>query len=347
MEITTLTDFEKEYPDKCAIWGTPAKELPSDGDYSIFDSPRAGGKYKISSSARVVVGNLTNQQKALLTTWNVNQLRKGVRLPFINTTLIDNLGDKIRGDFSTYNKAIRFLQAIENYESSPSSFFGIYEYPILIYNVLAYIESSCSGQWLNGSEIDSPSLDAQCYSDIGGIARLCRDLGYIGGKGSGIRLTAKAYFELEEYRKNSSQKNICFVAMWFDDSISYIYDRAIKDAIEHTGYEALRIDKTDHNNKIDDEIILAIKNAHFLIADFTHGDSGPRGGVYYEAGYAHGLGKQVIFTCRKDMIDKIHFDTRQYNHIVWEPEKLDEFKKKLTNRILNTIGAGQNRKDDV
>ena len=33
----------------------------------------------------------------------------------------------------------------------------------------------------------------------------------------------------------------------------------------------------------------------------------------------------VIFTCRHDMLDKLHFDTRQYNHIVWTgPEDLNE-----------------------
>jgi hypothetical protein len=42
--------------------------------------------------------------------------------------------------------------------------------------------------------------------------------------------------------------------------------------------------------------------------------------------------------CRKDMIDKIHFDTRQYAHIVWENET--DLAKQLKNRILATIGQG-------
>lgn len=68
-----------------------------------------------------------------------------------------------------------------------------------------------------------------------------------------------------------------------------------------------------------------------MIADFT----GNRNGVYFEAGFAMGLGIPVIWTCRKDHIDNVHFDTRQYNHIVWEtPEELRE---KLTYRIEATI----------
>ena len=65
-----------------------------------------------------------------------------------------------------------------------------------------------------------------------------------------------------------------------------------------------------------------------------------RGGVYYEAGFAHGLGLQVIFTCRQDVIDKglIHFDTRQYNHIAWNTP--EELRKRLADRIAGTIGDG-------
>ena len=62
----------------------------------------------------------------------------------------------------------------------------------------------------------------------------------------------------------------------------------------------------------------------------------PLGGViHFEAGLAMGLGRPVIWTCRKDDFENTHFDTRQYNHIVWEtPEDLRE---KLADRIRATI----------
>lgn len=80
-----------------------------------------------------------------------------------------------------------------------------------------------------------------------------------------------------------------------------------------------------------------------MVADLT----GYRGGVYFEAGFAKGLGKPVIFTCRKDWFDgvlssegkpikeKVHFDINHQNIIVWEnPEDL---KKRIVNRIRATI----------
>ena len=87
------------------------------------------------------------------------------------------------------------------------------------------------------------------------------------------------------------------------------------------------------NEKICDEIIAEIKRTKFLIADF----SGLRSGVFFEAGFAKGLGREVIFTIREADIEKLkeHFDTRQYNYIVYDsPEDLH---KKLYNRICATI----------
>ena len=68
-----------------------------------------------------------------------------------------------------------------------------------------------------------------------------------------------------------------------------------------------------------------------MVADFT----GDRGGVYYEAGFAQGLGIPVIWTCRSDWTQRIHFDTRQYNRIEWEsPSDLAD---KLHNRVSATV----------
>jgi len=68
--------------------------------------------------------------------------------------------------------------------------------------------------------------------------------------------------------------------------------------------------------------------------------TGQRGGVYFEAGFALGLGKPVIWTCRSDDMEKLHFDTRQYNHVTWNTPI--ELKDKLVNRILATLPRAKN-----
>ena len=131
--------------------------------------------------------------------------------------------------------------------------------------------------------------------------------------------------------------------MWFSEEVDKVYEEGIKLAIEDAGYKPMRIDRKPDLDKIDDEIIGEIRRSLFLVADMTHGDDGARGGVYYEAGFAYGLGKTVIYTCRGDMIGKVHTDTRQYAHILWEEEKLGELRKQLCDRIMARIGEGPER----
>ena len=91
-------------------------------------------------------------------------------------------------------------------------------------------------------------------------------------------------------------------------------------------------------------LLQEIRRTRFIVADFTQGEAGTHGGVYYEAGFAHGLAIPVIFTCQKDSFDEIHFDTRQYNYIVWnDPEEL---RKNLASRIAAVIGDGPNKPID-
>jgi hypothetical protein len=123
----------------------------------------------------------------------------------------------------------------------------------------------------------------------------------------------------------------CFVAMWFSEETRAAYERGIEPAILEAGFKAIRIDRKEHNNEIPDEIIAEIRNSEFMVADFT----GQRPGVYYEAGFAVGLGRKVIWCCRKDEISKLQFDTSHKNHIDWETPQ--ELQKRLYTRIRATV----------
>jgi hypothetical protein len=125
--------------------------------------------------------------------------------------------------------------------------------------------------------------------------------------------------------------------MWFDNSMREIYDGAIEPAISAAGYEALRIDRHEHVNRIDDEVIGQIRRARFMVADFT----GQRHGVYFEAGLMLGLGRSVIWMCRREELSSeggLHFDIRQFNFIAYD--SATEARKKLYDRILAIEGEG-------
>jgi hypothetical protein len=123
-----------------------------------------------------------------------------------------------------------------------------------------------------------------------------------------------------------------FVAMWFDPSMNEAFELGIARAVADCGFPfPLRIDQKEHNNQITDEIMSAIRDAEFVIADFTQ----HRGGVYYEAGFARALGRPVIHTCRDTDIGSIHFDTKLISHVVWRDPT--DLRDKLVRRIKATI----------
>ncbi|EGT5619995.1 hypothetical protein BUL45_13100 [Clostridium perfringens] len=119
--------------------------------------------------------------------------------------------------------------------------------------------------------------------------------------------------------------------MSFDNELTVVYEKAIKKAIIDAKFNPIRVDAEEYNDKICDEIISNIRKAKFIISDVTQ----QKNGVYFEAGFAMGLGKQVIWTCREDDLCNLHFDTRQYNHIVWKNE--EDLYEKLLRRIEATI----------
>lgn len=172
-----------------------------------------------------------------------------------------------------------------------------------------------------------------------------------------LHLTYKgAVRAIELNRKISDSKN-AFLAMWFDNSMKECRP-LFETAVRRTGYFLHIVDEVHHNDFIMDKVLNLIKESRFVIADLTCApevdgvtpSKGVRGGVYLEAGYAKGLGKQVIFTCRDDPASRarIHFDVKQVNTIFWNEESPGvlkafgkyDFGEYLKERIIATVGKG-------
>ena len=322
----------------CLIWGTQAKIADPDGrDGTEVDSPRAGGQYFISGTASATLKRWDEPKKVLLTSWLVAQRRLGVPCPEITSTTLDDIAKKRPP--SVHERAdglLRYLNAKSEVLGTVVKFYALDNSKVqqTEYELLA---------WTGSRQISEVITLGEYCNEEGWIQhRTTERAGASKNTLHELMLRPRGYARLAELDGINRGSKQAFVAMWFDDSMSGAYDKGIQPAIEDTGYRPIRIDRKDHNNRIDDEIIAEIRRSRFMVADFTQGESGARGGVYYEAGFAHGLNMPVIFTCRKDAIDNVHFDTRQYNHIVWEtPEDLRD---KLAKRIAATIGDGPDKK---
>lgn len=165
-----------------------------------------------------------------------------------------------------------------------------------------------------------------------------------------ILLTYKGWNEVRELKSTKHSGNQAFVAMWFHPDLAEIYTDAIYPALKKVGHSPYRVDRANHNNRIDDEIISQIRKSRILICEVT----GERSGVYYEAGFAQGLGIPVIWLCNNswttvvpkmvnpnssgtpELIEckwdsRMHFDTRQFPHILWSTK--EDLQKKIVDRI--------------
>jgi nucleoside 2-deoxyribosyltransferase len=177
-------------------------------------------------------------------------------------------------------------------------------------------------------------LYSQNSDQMKNVLTLLKEIGYIQESSANqILILPKGWEIIQELQKTLAiDSNQVFVAMWFDDSRLDIYEQGIHPAIEEDcKLKPVRIDLVEHNEDIVVEILEEIKKSRFVVADFTGG----RQGVYFEAGFARGLGIPVIWLVQKDHKDDLHFDTQHFNHIFYEgPEDL---RKKLANRIKATV----------
>jgi hypothetical protein len=186
-----------------------------------------------------------------------------------------------------------------------------------------------------GSELRiTAMLETFHPSEIAAVADFLKDRGWIRSNSGIATVLGEGFIQAEEWRQAAPRSKQGFVAMWFDVSTLDSWGKGLEKGISDAGFTPLRINKKEHVNKICDEIVSEIRRSRFVVADYT----GHRGGVYYEAGFASGLGLPVILACRKDQMGDLHFDIRQYNCIDWQtPEELAQ---RLQARIEAIIGDG-------
>jgi hypothetical protein len=147
-----------------------------------------------------------------------------------------------------------------------------------------------------------------------------------------VQLSQKGWTRVDELQAKRALSHRVFVAMWFDRGLRPAYEDGIRRALTDCGDDPpFRVDDREHDGKadtaefqprIDDRVLGEIRRARFVVADV----SGGRPAVYFEAGLAMGLGIPVLWTCRAGtMSTDMCFDTRQFEHILWEtPSQLSE-----------------------
>jgi hypothetical protein len=210
-----------------------------------------------------------------------------------------------------------------------------------------------------GSSQDIDCADWRTYEtdgprDLAGLLRLLNEQGLLfgnfgqGNKANSVRLTPTGWSAYDDLNRGLGGSQV-FVAMSFDPTLNDVYDVGIEPVLVALGLRPMILRKKDHNNRIDAEIEAEIRRSALVIADVTQN----KAGVYYEAGLARGWGIPVVWTVHEvEMANKtIHFDTRQFKHIVWSnPQDLAQQLKPhventllIADRLKHTSAGGKGR----
>lgn len=130
-------------------------------------------------------------------------------------------------------------------------------------------------------------------------------------------LSFKGWAYYEDLAKGSVAYRKAFMAMKFGDPVlEGVLRDVFKPAVKLVGFDLFKLDDVPKAGLIDDRLRVEIQSSDFLVADLTHDNLG----AYWEAGYAEGLGKPVIYTCERSKFEatKTHFDTNHHLTIVWD-----------------------------
>lgn len=255
-----------------------------------------------------------------LSAWIRNRNEQGADVPEINSNSLDDIVEGLP-EYSPREKQIILLQNLERKSRYPGDAVQIipeFDVPLA---------------WASAKEEFLYYLDSLIKRDL--VRRTDEKTRTLDDISISVSITANGWDYLEEFSRRIEERSQAFVAMSFSDDMRSVWGNAIKPAIKDAGYKPYRVGAEPHIDRIDVKIIAEINNSRFVVADVTQ----QKHGVYFEAGYALGIGLPVIWCVRKEDLKNVHFDTRQYNHIVWENE--ENLKGQLHDFICAIIGKGK------
>lgn len=149
----------------------------------------------------------------------------------------------------------------------------------------------------------------------------------------------KKFYDLTTYTSNSM---LAFMAMQFHGAqfTMGMYNQFAQSIERETAFKLRILPEADQPmGLIDDHLRVEIKRSRFLIAEVTELNHN----VIWEAGYADGLGKKVVYLCEEAVYKKRKskkkdvFDIEHQLTIPWNASNIQDAINKLVDCIRNTF----------
>ncbi len=155
-----------------------------------------------------------------------------------------------------------------------------------------------------------------------------------------LRLTLDGSERYQTEKRSGASSDYGFIAMQFNEPT---LDNFVRDVVKPTirtalGYDLVDMRDVSRAGVIDNIMRMQIRGAAFVIVDLTHGNKG----AYWEAGYAEGLGKPVVYICEKDVFEEngTHFDTNHCTTVVWSADDHRAFCDSLIATLRRSLDLG-------
>ena len=316
----------------CPVCDAPlTAEHITTGDFFDLDCPNCGS-YRITGSAFATVGSQTEDvynKKHLIS----HSIRRRSLLtksrPEVTTSWIDNVLEKASFPNPLEQSRNLILWAGDTLKYKPDEWASIDFYR----SEIATTIGSRHGGGVNYVLCllhDQKYLDLKCQMAQEGPINI-----------TGFRMTYKGWEYFEEISRHAKDSRIAFMAMQFGNKKNggenYIVERAVnkcfRKAVEATDFRLKKVTDEQPSGLIDDHIIVGIRMSRFLIVDLTNHNKG----AYWEAGFAEGLGKPVIYTCHQKHFKASHFDTNHRKTILWNELNWEKASQDLKDTIRATL----------
>ena len=147
-----------------------------------------------------------------------------------------------------------------------------------------------------------------------------------------VSATVSGWLRYEELKRGASVGRQAFMAMPFGDhELNEIWYPRLQEAVQETGFQLRRLDEVPRSGLIDLHMLEQIECARFLIVELTHDNLC----ADWEAGYAEGMRKPVIYPCHTDT--QPHFDVEHRFTVEWHPDDLEPALSRMKTVIRYTI----------
>jgi hypothetical protein len=166
-----------------------------------------------------------------------------------------------------------------------------------------------------------------------------REVGHLGSVNElimiDLTLVGWELYEAEQHGKVAGSYG--FMALKFGDPVLDPFLRdVIKPTVASIGFTLEDMRDAAQAGVIDNVMRARIRDAAFVLVDLTHANEG----AYWEAGYAEGLGKPVLYLCKRQVFQNhgTHFDTNHCTTVQWDEAAPDQFSEELKATLRRSLG---------